>query len=147
MKNNFAAEYAARLAFEKQFDAAKAANDKDAMEVARAAYNVLMDRIESKGSAYYRLYSKYADAQMLGNAYIEWDDIIWDKDVENFVETLRKYGIGKFVFTSTWSGAVETAWKLQQNGCKLEGLVEINSNTLRFGSNEHEKKHGYLFSL
>lgn len=147
MKNQFAAEYAQSRAILSQYNAAKAANDEAGMAAARAAHMEQEARIEAKGTTYSRLYDRYESAQERGNAYIDWDDVIWDEHVEGFVTGLRECGIERFVFSSGWSNAVETAWKLQQNGCKLEGLVEINGKHKSFGSDEYDKVHGYLFSL
>lgn len=147
MKNQFAAEYAQHIEILSQYNAAKAANDEAGMEAARAAHMEQEAQIEAKGTTYSRLYDRYVSAQERGNAYIDWDDVIWDEHVEGFVAGLREYGIVRFVFSSGWSSAVETAWKLQQNGCKLEGLVEINGKHKSFGSGEYDKVHGYLFSL
>ena len=147
MKNQFAAEYSKSIEILIKYNAAKAANDDAGMAAARAAHMEQEARIEAKGATYCRLYDRYVSAQERGNAYIDWDDVIWDKDVEGFVAGLREHGIERFVFSSGWSSAVETAWKLQQNGCKLEGLVEINGKHKSFGYDEYEKIHGYLFSL
>lgn len=147
MENQFAAEYAQYKIILNQYNAAKAANDEVAIREARKAHREMQAHIEAKGTAYARLYTRYESAQERGNAFIDWDEPVPDEDVANFVANLRKYGIEKFVFSSTWSSAVETAWLFQQNGCKLEGLVEINSRFKGICSEEYEKIHGYLFSL
>lgn len=147
MANQFATEYAQSRIILNQYNTAIAANDEGAMQEARKAHRALEAHIEAKGTAYARLYSKYESAQERGNAFIDFDDSLQDEDVASFVASLREYGIEKFVFSSTWSSAVETAWLFQQNGCKLEGLIEINSRFKRICSDEREKVHGYLFSL
>lgn len=147
MKNQFAAEYQKHLDLLAQYRAAKVAGDQATMEQVREARRELTASIEAKGHIYCRLYDKYASAQERGNEYIDWDDTIWDDQVEGFVKGLRDNGIEKFVFSSGWSSAVETAWLLQQNGCKLEGLVEINGHEKAYGEEGYDKRHGYLFSV
>ena len=73
--------------------------------------------------------------------------MVWDKDVECLIACMRDNGIDHFTFSSGWSSAVETAWLFQQNGCTLEGLIEINSRHKHFFTGEQEKAHGYLFRL
>ena len=91
----------------------------------------------------YRLYRQMKDC---GNEYIDLSIAIHDE--VKVLNTLRKYGIERFTFSSGWSSAVESAWIFQQNGCKLEGLIELNGlNKDWFGTGEREKVHGYLFSL
>lgn len=147
MKNQFAEEYARHLEILSKYQSAKSAGDEAGIEAARAAHLALNDDIEAKGAVYARLYARYESAQERGNAFIDCGEVIWDKDVASFVASLREYGIEKFVFSSTWSSAVETAWLLQQNGCRLEGLIEINGGLKRFCSDEYEKIHGYLFTV
>lgn len=147
MKNNFAQEYAKHVELMNTYKTLKETGDTAAIEELRKEARALEDSIAAKGTTYSRLYSKYETAMERGNEFIAWDDVIWDEHVEGFVQGLRNCGIEKFIFSSGWSSAVETAWLLQKNGCKLEGLVEFNGRDNIFGSNEPEKLHGYLFSV
>lgn len=147
MKNNFAKEYAKSMTIKSQYKAAKEAHNEDAMLAASKAYKEFFASIVANGTAYARLYTKYESAQERGNALIDLDESLQDEDIANFVASLREYGIEQFVFSSTWSSAVETAWLFQQSGCKLEGLVEINGRCKEIFSEEYEKVHGYLFSV
>lgn len=126
---------------------ADARNDKDGIEAARNAHKALMDAINANGLDYANIYSLYEDAQERGNEQIDISEVVWDDKVEGLIDSFRKYGIERFTFSSGWSSAVETAWLFTQNGCRLEGLVEINGRCKAFMSDEYEKKHGYLFSV
>ena len=70
-----------------------------------------------------------------------------DNQVSDLVQNLRDLGIEHFTFSSTWSSAVETAWLFKENGCELEGLVQINSRYTSFRKNEYEKAAAYLFRV
>ena len=70
-----------------------------------------------------------------------------DDKVAGLIENLRNLGIEHFTFSSTWSSAVETAWLFKENGCELEGLVQINSRYTSFRKNEYEKAAAYLFRV
>lgn len=142
MKNIFEEIYQQETELKKQYDAADDA-DKDSI---RAEHKALMERIASLGGAAPRIWREYDKARENGNELLDINDVVWDKDVELLVTTLRKYGIEKFTFSSGWSSAVDTAWLFQQNGYKLEGLVEISGN-MDYLEGEHEKLHGYLFSV
>lgn len=146
-KNNFAEEYAREAAIKAQYHEAEKAGSKEGQEAARDAYHELEEQIAVKGNSYARIYRLYSEAQDRGNEYIDLNDTIWDEQVKPLIGSLREYGIEKFTFSSTWSSAVETAWLFTQNGCGLEGLVEINSRHKAFMSEEYEKAHGYLFSI
>lgn len=146
-KNIFAETYAQVQELKKQYNAAKDAGNEAGMQAARDAYNLLMDGIGTVGESSVRIYRLYEEAHDCGNEYIDFNEVVWDRDVAGMVAALRENGITHFTFSSGWSGAVDTAWLFTQNGCRLEGLVEINSPHKAFGSDEYEKAHGYLFSI
>lgn len=146
-KNNFAEEYARETEIKAQYHEAEKAGNAEGQEAARMAYHELEEQIAAKGNPYARIYRLYSEAKERGNEYIDLNDTIWDEQVKPLIGSLREYGIEKFTFSSTWSSAVETAWLFTQNGCRLEGLVEINSRHKAFMSDEYEKAHGYLFSI
>ena len=145
MKNNTLAEdYGIFKACAAEYDAAE---NEEAKEAARKKVQELYAQVDARGEDYVRLYKLYESAQERENEYIDLNDCIWDKDVQGLIDSFRKYGIDHFTFSSTWSSAVETAWLFLQNGCTLEGLIEINSQYKVFASDEHEKAHGYLFKV
>ena len=143
MKDNiFEATYDKVQALHKAYQAA----DEAGKTAIRDSYKALMKEIETLGTAACRIWRDYETSRDCGNEYLDINDVVWDKDVELLVTTLRKYGIEQFTFSSGWSSAVDTAWLFQQNGCKLEGLVEISGN-MDYLKGEHEKLHGYLFGV
>ena len=113
-----------------RYDEAKEKENSAGMEAARASYRKLSE-----------------DAAERGNEYIDLHDVVWDKDVEALIASLRENGIEYFTFSSTWSSAVETAWLFTENGCTLEGLVKINGQSKAFGNEEYEKIPAYLFAV
>lgn len=65
---------------------------------------------------------------------------------DSLIECLRKNGVSEFTFSSGWSGAIESVWFFQQNGCTLAGMIEVNGDRLPL-SKEHEKMPAFLFKL
>lgn len=145
--NNFAEEYAQELAIKAQYKEAEKAGSEEGKETARKAYQELEEQIAARGNTYARIYRLYSEAKERGNEYIDLNDTIWEDKVKPLIDSLREYGIEKFTFSSTWSSAVEIAWLFTQNGCRLEGLVEINSQYKETWGSEYKKAHGYLFSI
>lgn len=143
MKNIFEKTYTQIAELKKAYDAAK---DEDGREKARAAYHDLLKPLEELGSAAGRLWREYETSRDNGNGLLDISEVVWEKDAENLISCMRSIGIEQFTFSSTWSSAVETAWFFKQNGCELEGLVEINGS-MKFFEGKREKKHAYLFRV
>jgi hypothetical protein len=72
------------------------------------------------GAAYF--YSREA-----GNDLINFNDVIWDYDIDEIIENCRRFGIGEFTISSTFSSLIETIAEFEKRGLHLDGLVEINS--------------------
>ena len=105
-----------------------------------------MQGIEDRGGVACRLWREYEISRENENSILDIQDVVWDKDVESLIDGMREFGIDRFTFSSGWSSAVETAWLFKQNGCELEGLVEVNGN-MNFFEGKHETRHGYLFRV
>ncbi len=129
------------------YDTADEQNDEAGKVAAREAYHAWKDKAIAEGEDFWRVLQMYQDAKKRGNECIDIHDVIWDKDVPALIERLRKAGIKKFTFSSTWSSTVETAWLFLQNGCKLEGMAEINGTCQAFMSDEYERVPAYVFSI
>lgn len=114
---------------------------------AKAEHRAWTAELEQMDKAFLRLYHWYEETKEVGNPHLDLHDVVWEKDVKELVDSFRRYGIERFTFSSGWSSAVETAWLFLQNGCRLEGMVELNSPHKDFDSGEYEKVHGYLFSV
>ena len=76
-----------------RYDEAKEKENSAGMEAARASYRKLSEKIESRGESYTKVYRLYEDAAERGNEYIDLHDVVWDKDVEALIASLRENGI------------------------------------------------------
>ena len=145
MKKNFFEEtYKGIQEAKRTYDAAA---DEAGQNAARALYKQVTVKLDGLSTIEQRIWRAYETAKDCGNEYLDINDTISDDAVEGLVTCMRDYGIEAFTFSSTWSSAVETAWLFQKAGCKLAGLIEINSHYKAFMSDEYEKAHGYLFKL
>ena len=129
------------------YDAADEKDDEAGKVAAREQSHAWKDTVSAEGEDFWRVFKMYEDAQDRGNEHIDLHDVIWDKDVAPLIDRLRRADIQKFTFSSTWSSTVETAWLFLQNGCKLEGMAEINGTCQAFMSDEYERVHAYVFSI
>ena len=146
MKHTLEQVYTREAELERAYEAAKAAGDEAGMEKARKEYQAMEKEVlEKEDSDFGFAYRLYKQMKECGNEYIDLSIAIHDE--VGVLQTLRKYGFEHFTFSSGWSSAVESAWIFQQNGCRLLGLIELNSIHKDWTTGEREKVHGYLFSI
>ena len=146
MKHTLEQVYTREAELERAYEAAKAAGDEAGMEKARKEYQAMEKEVlETEDSDFGFAFRLYKQMKECGNEYIDLSIAIHDE--VGVLQTLRKYGFEHFTFSSGWSSAVESAWIFQQNGCRLLGLIELNSIHKDWTTGEREKVHGYLFSI
>ena len=140
-------DYARLRTNHETYDCAKQAGDEAGMDAAREEYKAFQAELAAKGKHYCMIFREYCDSKQRGNDCIDFSDAIWETDVEPLLREMRTNGIDRFSLSSTWSGAVDTAWLFQQNGCTLEGLIRINGKFKRFDEEQYEEAHAYLFKV
>lgn len=116
-------------------------------EKAQQSYSELKETIKNEENGFRKIWTMYEKARENQNMYIDFNEVIWDNEVQSIIKILRDNGIEKFTFSSTWTNAVKIAWLFKQNGCTLEGLIEINEGFEDFETGEMKKTPTYLFKL
>ena len=144
MKNAFLETYKATKALATRLEAAATEEEKD---LVRKEYKDVIAWLYEDGDAACQIWPSCRRSYNNGNLLIDLDDNVSKDNVSEIVSCLRNNGVTKFTFSSTWSGAIESAWLFQQNGCTLVGLVEVIGDNLLPHSNEHEKMPALLFKL
>lgn len=120
----------------------KATPTQETAEYCKTEMDTIWKEITSKGIAFTAIFNYYADSLSNGNKYLDIGrDVIWEKDVPAFLSVMRMEGIKHFTFSSSWSSAIEIAWRFQQHGCTLEGLTEVYKNK------EENKSPALLFTI
>nr|DAH87899.1 MAG TPA: hypothetical protein [Caudoviricetes sp.] len=59
---------------------------------------------------------------------------------------MKANGVKEFTFSGTYSGALETAWLFQQEGCTMEGMVKVFSKYTD-ANGEHTEVPALLFKI
>lgn len=75
---------------------------------------------------------------------VEMDDFLWDREVKDFVETLRAAGIESFIFTNTSTALMDNMHQLTEEGCRMDGLVKVERKNLW---REPEEVNGIHFTV
>ena len=74
-------------------------------------------------------------------------DFLWDKEVADFIGTLREAGIGTFVYTNQSTAVMENLHAFAAQGCTLEGLCTITRQESRWGDEEPTEVMGIRFRI
>ena len=82
-----------------------------------------------------------------GENEVDMNDFLWDREVEDFVDTFRKAGIKSFIYTNQSTAVMENIHGFEAAGCKMEGLCKIERIERRFGEDKTEEIMGIRFSL
>lgn len=78
---------------------------------------------------------------------LEMDDFLWDKEVADFIDTLRQAGITSFVYTNQSTAVMENLHAFAAQGCTMMGLCTITRQETRWGDEEPTEIMGIRFSL
>ena len=76
-----------------------------------------------------------------------FDDFVWEKEAADFIDTLRKAGIGTFVITNTSTALMENLHWFAAQGCTMEGLCTVTKKENRFGAEKEEQIMGIRFKV
>lgn len=147
VKNDFAKDYAKEQEIWAAYRAAADTKDMAGVEDARNAHLAFENSLSAKGSNYVTVYRLYKESCERGNHYIDIGDIRDYRNEAALIRALREMGIDTFTFSSGWSSAAESAWAFVQNGCTVEGMVELNGASRNWEDDEFVKVHGYIFSI
>ena len=81
-------------------------------------------------------YRKSIDA---GNDLIDFNEVIWDEDIDAIVECLQENGITEFTISSTFSSLIPTLAAFDKHGFKMAGITEVNANYTDWQTNQRAR--------
>lgn len=94
-----------------------------------------------------KAYRAWAQSLSRKESELELDDFLWETEVADFVENLKKAGIDTFVYTNQSTACMENLHQLAAAGCKMEGLCTITRQESLWGDEEPSEVMGIRFSL
>ena len=143
MTNIFEETYNTIAEAKKAYKEATTAEGRDA---AREAAKAAEDRIIEMGDIACKVWRAYRNSRDNENEILDFDDIIWDRDVEALTACMRENGIKAFTYSCRATDAVETLWLFKQAGCTIGEMVEVNLRKDLWGKG-YEKGHAFKVSL
>ena len=143
MTNIFEETYNTIAEAKKAYKEATTAEGRDA---AREAAEAAEARIDEKGDIAWKIWRAYEKSRDNENEILNFDDIIWDRDVEALTACMKENGIKAFTYSCRATDAVETLWLFKQAGCTIGEMVEVNLRKDFFGKG-YEKGHAFRMTL
>ena len=143
MTNIFEETYERIQEAKKAYKAATTAEDRDA---ARDAAKAAEDRIDAMGDIAWKIWRAYEKSRDNENEILDFDDIIWDRDVEALTDCMKENGIKAFTYSCRATDAVETLWLFKEAGCSIGEMVEVNLRKDLWGK-KYETAHAFRMSI
>lgn len=94
-----------------------------------------------------KAYRAWAQSLSRKETELEMDDFLWNKEVRDFLETLRSAGIETFVYTNQSTAVMENLHAFAAEGCTMLGLCTITRQESRWGEEEPYEVQGIRFRL
>ena len=94
-----------------------------------------------------KAYRAWAQSLSRKEDEVEMDDFLWEKEVADFIDALRKAGIETFVYTNQSTAVMENLHQFAAAGCRMQGLCTITRHENRWGDEEPTEVMGIRFSL
>ena len=104
------------------------------------------DGIAKKGDIAWMIWRAYEHSRENENSILNFDDIIWDRDVEVITASLKENGIREFTYSCRATDAVETLWLFKKAGCTIGEMVEVNLRK-DLWNKTYEKGHAFKMSV
>ena len=143
MTNIYEETYKAIAEAKKAYKAATTAEERDA---ARDTAKAAEDRIIEMGDIACKIWRAYEKSRDNENEILDFDDIIWDRDVEALTACMKENGIKAFTYSCRATDAIETLWLFKEAGCTIGEMVEVNLRKDFFGKG-YEKGHAFRMTL
>ena len=90
------------------------------------------------------IWRAYRKSKENENPILNFNDIIWDRDVKALTACMKENGIETFTYSCRATDAVETLWQFKEAGCTIGEMVEVN---LRKGFSGKGYETGHAFKM
>ncbi len=147
--NNFKKIYDSIQTIKGQYELGNLTQEQAQQKIA-ATYDSI-ENIYSKNTPEYTsaciIYRNYSISMDDGNKDLDFEDCIFDNQVENICKLLKENEITRFTLSSGYSGLTNLASKFQENGYYVTGLTQITSQYTDFMSADKKVVPAFIFEL
>ena len=93
-----------------------------------------------------KAYRAWAESLSRRQDEMEMSDFLFDTEVHDFIETLRRAGIDTFVYTNTSTAVMENIHAFNAEGYRLDELCSVTRHEDRWGTEEPYTVQGIRFT-
>ena len=96
--------------------------------------NVLLEDVGINGTFYWA----YIRTQETTNEILDFNDVIWENDVEGIIKNCKEFGLKEITISSRFSSLIDILAEFEKQGAKLGGLTQVTSRFYALGTNDLE---------
>ena len=96
--------------------------------------NVLLEDVGINRTFYWA----YIKTQETTNENLDFEDVIWESDVEGIIKNCKEFGLKEITISSRFSSLIGILAEFEKQGAKLIGLTKVTSRFYACGTNNYE---------
>lgn len=96
--------------------------------------NVLLEDVGINRTFYWA----YIRTQETTNENLDFEDVIWESDVEGIIKNCKEFGLKEITISSRFSSLIDILAEFEKQGAKLIGLTKVTTRFYACGTNQPE---------
>ena len=96
--------------------------------------NVLLEDVVINRTFYWA----YIKTQETTNENLDFEDVIWESDVEGIIKNCKEFGLKEITISSRFASLIDILAEFEKQGAKLAGLTQVTSRFYACGTNNYE---------
>ena len=96
--------------------------------------NVLLEDVGINGTFYWA----YIKTQETTNENLDFEDVIWESDVEGIIKNCKEFGLKEITISSRFASLIDILAEFEKQGAKLIGLTKVTTRFYACGTNQPE---------
>lgn len=85
------------------------------------------------------IFDAYRISKEVGNNAIDFNGVIWEKDIQPIVEYMVENRIYEFTISSTFSGLIPVLAEFEKQGYQMCGITEVNAPYTDFSTGKYQR--------
>ena len=108
---------------------------------------IIRNHEQHSGKAKYEVLAGYSDLKRTKNDLLDFNDNIWESDMDGVTAEIRRIGIKEFTVSSSGTRLLEMLADFEKRGIRVVGFRNIKSGWRNFETDEEETKPAILMKV